>query len=124
MLWSIGLFVLVFVASLASIAALIQVLPTRYFVDDHPFWHGQAPLVRGLGLVAKNVLGLAIVGLGIVLSIPGIPGQGLLTILVGLVLLDIPGKRKLLLKLASQRKVLRAMNALRRKYGKPPLKVK
>ncbi len=121
MLWSIGLFVLVFVANLASITALILVLPKRYFVDDHPFWRGQPTVVRWLGLAGKNLLGLAIVGLGIVLSVPGIPGQGILTILVGLVLLDIPGKRRLVRKLAQRPWIQRSINGLRAWFGREPM---
>ena len=121
MLWNIGLFLLVFFASLASITALILVLPVRYFVDEHPFWYGQPPLVRWLGLLGKNLLGAAIVVLGVALSIPGIPGQGLLTILVGLVLLDIPGKRRLVRMLARRPFIQRSINGLRARFGKPPM---
>jgi hypothetical protein len=44
--------------------------------------------------VLRNVIGYALIALGIVLSIPFVPGQGLLTILVGLSLADWPGKRR------------------------------
>jgi hypothetical protein len=121
MLWSIAIFLLVFIASLASITGLVLVLPPRYFVDEHPFWHGRPPLVRWLGIIGKNALGLAIVVLGIVLSIPGIPGQGLLTILVGLVLLDIPGKRRLVQALARRPWIQRSINGLRSRFGREPM---
>ena len=58
---------------------------------------------------------------GIILSVPGVPGQGLLTMLVGLVLLDIPGKRRLELKLVSRPRVVRAINRLRKRFSRPPL---
>lgn len=121
MLWTVSVFVLVFIASLASITALLLVLPVRYFVDDRRFLHGQPPLVRWTGLALKNLLGLAIVALGIVLSIPGIPGQGALTILVGLVLLDIPGKRRLVRLLARRKWVQRSINGLRAQFGRPAM---
>jgi hypothetical protein len=121
MVWSIAIFLLVFVASLASITVLILVLPARYFVDEHPFWQGRPPLVRWLGMVGKNVLGLAIVVLGIPLSIPGVPGQGVLTILVGLVLLDIPGKRRLVRLLARRPWIQRSINGLRARFGREPM---
>jgi hypothetical protein len=41
----------------------------------------------------RNLLGLALVGLGALLSLPAVPGQGLLTIFAGLMLMDLPGKR-------------------------------
>jgi hypothetical protein len=118
MVSSIAILLLVFVASLASITALILVLPIRYFVDEHPFWQGRPPLVRWLGIVGKNVLGLAIVALGITLSIPGVPGQGVLTILVGLVLLDIPGKRRLVRRLVRRPWIQRSINGLRARFGR------
>ena len=121
MLWGIGLFLALFVASLASITALILFLPTRYFVEEHPFWQGRSRLVRWLGIVGKNLLGWAIVALGIALSIPGVPGQGALTILIGLVLLDFPGKRRLVRMLARKPWIQRSLNSLRRRFGRPPL---
>jgi hypothetical protein len=60
---------------------------------------------------------------GIVLAIPGVPGQGALTILVGVLLLDIPGKHKLLVRIVRRPRLLRLINRLRKRYGKPPLLV-
>jgi hypothetical protein len=121
MLWSIAVFLILFLGSLASITALILFLPTRYFLDDHPYWHDGPPLLRWLGLFAKNCVGLAIVILGVFLSIPGIPGQGLLTILVGLVLLDIPGKRRLVRMLVRRPWIRRSINGLRAQFGRKPV---
>jgi hypothetical protein len=56
-----------------------------------------------------------------VLSIPGVPGQGILTILLGIMLLDFPGKRKLEHKIVSRPKVLSTINKLRHRFGKPAL---
>ena len=69
----------------------------------------------------KNMLGVALVILGIIMSLPGVPGQGLLTILLGLMLLDLPGKRGWEQKLVKRPKVLQTINQLRGKFGKPPL---
>jgi hypothetical protein len=121
MLWTLAIFLLIFTASLASITAIILFLPVRYFVDERPFWPDAPPLVRWLGIIGKNLLGLALVALGIVLSIPGVPGQGLLTVLVGLVLLDIPGKRRLVLSLARRPWIQRSVNGLRARFGRPEM---
>ncbi|MCI0358248.1 MAG: hypothetical protein L0211_07180 [Planctomycetaceae bacterium] len=118
---SAAIFLLIFVASLASITALILFLPTRYFIDERPFWPDAPPLVRWLGIIGKNLLGLAIVALGIALSLPGVPGQGLLTVLVGLVLLDIPGKRRLVRMLARQPWMQRSISGLRARFGRPQM---
>ena len=49
------------------------------------------------------------------------PGQGVLTILIGLILMDIPGKRPLEAKLIKRPIILAAVNNCRAKYNKPPL---
>jgi hypothetical protein len=58
---------------------------------------------------------------GIILSLPGIPGQGVLTILLGIMLSDFPGKVRLERKIVSYPKVREALNLLRSRFGKPPL---
>jgi hypothetical protein len=58
---------------------------------------------------------------GIVLTLPGVPGQGMLTILLGLMLLDVPGKRRLERRIVGRRRILKAINRLRKRFGRPPL---
>jgi hypothetical protein len=117
------LFAVSLVVSLIVIAVLLVALPHTYFLDSHDrgLWIDQHPAVRWTGILAKNVLGIGIVLLGGALSLPGIPGQGLLTILIGLVLLDFPGKRHLERRILRLPRVLRRTNELRRRFGKPPL---
>ena len=100
-LWSGALivvgFVITFTLSLAVVGVLLVRLPATYFLDRHQrgLWIDQHPAVRWSGIVLKNVLGIGLIALGAVLSLPGVPGQGLLTILLGVMLLDFPGKRRL-----------------------------
>lgn len=120
---AVGLFVVTFVASLAITAWAIVRLPANYFHSEHAreFWTDQPAAVRWAGIVAKNVAGLLLVILGIILSLPGVPGQGLLTILLGVVLLDIPGKRPWEARLVRLPMVRNAIDSLRARYGKDPL---
>jgi hypothetical protein len=99
-------------------------LPPNYFRDDAPAapWP-RTPMLRGLWKVAKNVLGVALVALGLLLSLPGVPGQGILTILIGLILLDFPGKRGLERRLVTRPAVLRAINRLRARFNRPPMEL-
>jgi len=60
---------------------------------------------------------------GIALSIPGIPGQGVLTILAGLILMDFPGKRRLLLVALRRGPVRAVVDRLRARRGRPPLEI-
>ena len=69
----------------------------------------------------KNILGVLLIILGLLLSLPGVPGQGLLTILLGLIMIDIPGKRPIEAKIISRPTILAAANQLRAKYKKEPL---
>jgi len=117
------LFAVTFAGSLAIVSFILIKLPAGYFQDSHPrgFWLERHPAIRLLGLVGKNVVGVLLVALGILMSIPGIPGQGILTILLGIMLLDFPGKRRLEYKLVSRPRVFQTINRLRHRFGKPAL---
>ena len=78
---------------------------------------------RSLIASHRNVFGVFLILLGILLSLPGVPGQGVLTILLGLIMVDIPGKRPLEARIIKRPAVLSAINSLRAKYNKPPLEL-
>ena len=117
------IFIITFSVNLAIVSIILVKIPATYFKKNHSreFWKDSSPAVRLLGVVLKNALGVLLVALGIVLSLPGVPGQGLLTILIGIMLLDFPGRRKLETKLLSKPAILNTINKLRHKFGKPPL---
>jgi hypothetical protein len=126
-LWSGALFLVTFVVtfavSLAIVGTMLVRLPATYFLDRHErdLWIDQHPIVRWSGIILKNVSGIALIALGFLLSLPGIPGQGLLTILLGVMLLDFPGKRRLERRIIGMPRVLDRVNRLRARFGKPPL---
>jgi hypothetical protein len=66
-------------------------------------------------------LGILLVVLGGIMALPVIPGPGILMLVLGVILLDFPGKRRLEQWLVHRATVLNAMNRLRQRYGKPPL---
>jgi len=117
------LFLVTFGINLAIVSVILVKIPATYFRKNHSreFWKDSSPAIRLLGVVVKNALGVLLVALGIVLSLPGVPGQGILTILLGIMLLDFPGRRKLEHKLLSRPAVLNTINKLRQKFGKPAL---
>ena len=84
---------------------------------------GHHPILRVLGIAAKNLAGTVLILLGIIMALPGVPGQGFLTILIGLTLVDFPGKRKLERSLVRRKAVLGAVNQLRARFGRPDLEV-
>ena len=122
-IWGVVIFLITFTGSIALVSYLLVRLPVTYFQHSHPreFWTDRRRTTRWAGLVGKNILGLIFVALGIIMSVPGVPGQGILTILLGVMLLDFPGKRRLEYKLVSRPKVFRTINQLRERFGRPPL---
>jgi hypothetical protein len=122
-LLTVLLFLVTFTISLAIVSFIMVRIPADYFKPDNPreFWTDKHPAIRFLAVLAKNLLGVVLVALGILMSIPGVPGQGILTILLGIMLLDFPGKRELEHKLVSKPQVRNAIDKLRQRFGKPRL---
>ncbi|MSR52686.1 MAG: hypothetical protein EXS09_05285 [Gemmataceae bacterium] len=114
-----------FVVSIVSVGIVVVRLPRNYFAGDHspPMWADRHALVRWPLRILKNLLGVLLVAIGIVMSLPGVPGQGILTVLIGAMLLDFPGKRSFEKWLLRRRGVLNAINKLRSRYSKPPLEL-
>jgi hypothetical protein len=118
-LWALAT-LLMFALSLGLSVWLIVRMPADVFLRERVV----DPTPRGrLKRLARNTLGTLLIILGLVLSLPGVPGQGLLTVLLGLVLLDGRGKRKLELKLLQRPGLRRSINRLRQRYGREPLQL-
>lgn len=125
LLWWIGaVSALTFVATLFAVPWLILRIPDDYFLRRHHYvdrWKPTHPVWRAIFLAAKNLIGAVIVLAGIVMLV--FPGQGILTIVVGLLFVDFPGKYTIELWLARRPPVLRAINWMRQKSHRPPLKM-
>ena len=99
---------------------MITRLPADYFVEGHRPRPLSRHLILHLILMAlKNLIGLAFVILGLLLLL--LPGQGLLTMIIGLTVMNYPGKFALERWLVMRPRVLPALNWLRKRYGEPPL---
>lgn len=122
-LMGVGLFLVTFAANLTLVSIILVKIPADYFKASrsHTFLEGHSPIVRVLAIIGKNLAGVLLVVLGILLSLPGVPGQGVLTILLGIMLLDFPGRRGFERWIVSHPKVFKAINNLRHRFGKPPL---
>ena len=119
----VGVFLFSLAISFAAIAIVMVKIPANYFSSHYvqDFLPGSPWIVRWGAVVAKNLFGVFLVALGIILSLPGVPGQGILTILLGIIMLDIPGKRPLEARIIQRPSVLSAINNLRAKFNKSPL---
>ncbi|WP_437590510.1 hypothetical protein [Sorangium sp. So ce1000] len=121
----VGVAVVSFVAGMALVVVVLVRLPEDYlereeeplFLADRPAW------VRASARFGKNLLGVVAVALGVVLSLPGVPGPGALVILIGVMLLDIPGKRHLERRLLGAPRVRSVADRVRARFGRPPLRV-
>jgi hypothetical protein len=116
--------VLMFVGSLIAVPWLVVRIPVDYFIHRRHFvdrWRSRHPLVRIALLTTKNLCGLVLLLAGIAMLV--LPGQGILTIVIGLTFLDFPGKFALEQQLARQPPVIGAMNWMRAKAGRPPLEM-
>ena len=116
------IFIVSFVATTGITVWCVVKLPANYFVNNGQRKSDQRVSASDwFRFLLRNLLAVALVGLGIILSLPGIPGQGVLTILLGVMISDFPGKERLERKIVSYPKVLEALNRLRERFGKPPL---
>ena len=99
---------------------LIVVLPADFYAERnsrHVF--EDRPLLRMVFLLVKNALGALLFVAGVLMIF--LPGQGILTVLAGLALLNFPGKRKLEMRFLHLPKVLSSINWVRIKAGRNPL---
>ena len=107
-----------FAGTLVAVPVIICRLPSDLYTRRRVRRTLPAGLRPAVSLV-RNLAGLAIVAAGIVMLV--LPGQGLLSIVIGLVLVDFPGKARLERRLLGDPRVFAAMNAIRRRFGRPPL---
>lgn len=111
------------VGSLLLVAALLPVvivrLPADYFVRVHHIGEGPRSWLDWLWHITKNVIGGIFVVAGIAMLV--LPGQGLLTILIGILMMDFPGKLELERKLICRPRILKIVNRMRQKHGREPL---
>lgn len=114
--------IITFVSTLIVVPKLVVRIPSDYFSHrerNRMTCYDQHSVVQGILLVGKNILGYIFIMVGIVMLF--IPGQGMLTIVVGIMLLNFPGKYRLERWLVIRRPVLRSINWLRRRSNRDPL---
>ena len=137
------IFLTILITTVASIVYFIVIsyiitqLDTRYFIrknkvlkDFRTVKSTEAnvditsrltPINSGLNFVtniAKIIFGLVLFICGLAMLV--LPGQGLITMLIGLSLIPFPGKHKLENKLLARKSVRSSLNWIRIKAKKPP----
>lgn len=122
--WIGSLSLVTLIISAIAVPVIIRRLPSDYFLensegaeairDEHPF-------LRILFLIFKNLIGGILVIGGIIMLVT--PGQGLLTMVIGLLLMDFPGKRRLEILLVCFGPLNKAVNWIRRRANQPPFEL-
>jgi hypothetical protein len=118
-----ALSVVFFIGSLIAIPFILVRLPTDFFDTRVPrrWMENHHPVLRLFGHLVKNIIGAIFLFVGFLMLF--LPGQGILTMLIGVTMLDFPGKRKLEARMIGQPAVLNTINNMRQKFGKPPLTI-
>lgn len=69
--------------------------------------------------IVQNIAGWVLIAAGVAMMV--LPGPGLIVLLLGVMLADFPGKKRVREWVMSRKKVMDGVNRLRKKYGRPPL---
>jgi ABC-type multidrug transport system fused ATPase/permease subunit len=104
------------VVMILSTPWLVGKIPSDYFTNEIYDKNQDSFLV----LLFKNILGVILLFLGFIMLFT--PGQGIITVLIALMIMQFPGKRKLEKKIIANKNVLKILNWLRSKNNKEPLK--
>ena len=121
-LWLATISLFVFIFSLISIKWLVGLIPTNYFIKKNMVKSKKSySFIWLISVIVKNLIGYTLILGGLLMLV--LPGQGLFTILMGLVLSNYPGKYNIERRFISIPSVLKTVNWLRKKSNKPPLEI-
>ena len=111
---------IIFIVSLLSIGWLVSLIPSDYFINrKESKFKLNYPVTWIVYTIIKNIFGYILILGGILMLI--LPGQGLLTIFIGLMLSNYPGKYSIEKRIIATPKILKSINWLRKKSNEPPL---
>ena len=105
---SLGVAVLGFVGGLLFVA----MMPADTLTPKHRPRH---PMLR----IARGVIGWVLVVAGSVMLV--VPGPGLVVLVIGAMLAEFPGRRRLQRWVLSREHIIRPVNRLRRRFGREPV---
>jgi len=119
----VGVFLVSLLVNAVIVGIVIVTIPANYFSSHYQqdFLPNSSWLARWGISIMKNIAGAILLILGIAMLIG--PGQGILSILSGLIMLDIPGKRPIEARIIKRPAILAAANNLRSRYNKEPLEM-
>lgn len=122
--WLVALSFVMFIGTLLVIPWLAVRIPADYFARSRrsePAFLVDRPTLRALLRAVANVMGAIFVLAGTLMLL--LPGQGILTIVIGLLLMNFPGKYRLERWLIAQPRLRSVIDRMRRRAGREPLQV-
>jgi len=123
LVWMTVVSIIMFVGTLAAVPWLVVRIPPDYFTHkrrrEEKLWDHRHPVIRAVLLTGKNLTGYILIAAGIAMLV--LPGQGLLTILIGIIFIDMPGKYRLEKWVVTRPPVLHSVNWFRKRANHPPL---
>ena len=100
----------------------MALIPSNYFINqNNSKFRSNYPMLWLISVIIKNLIGYTLIIGGMLMLV--LPGQGLFTILIGLMLSNYPGKFYIEKKFIAIPSILKTINWLRKKSNKPPLKI-
>lgn len=124
-IWVSSISFITFVGTLAAIPFIIIRLPSDYFIKDQNLARrccANRPVLKTLLVILKNVLGIIFMIMGFIMLF--IPGQGILTMLIGYSLLDFVNMRGPVYKIVKRPSVYQFINRIRVKNDKEPIELR
>ncbi len=124
LLWLSALSAVMFLGTLVALPFVVLRLPDDFFVREcQPYGRAGKPRHKSLvTLLIRNIVGWLMVAAGFLMLF--LPGQGILTMVFGLALIQFPGKRRFyrwIFQKVNTRPLFEKMNRLRRRFDRPPL---
>jgi hypothetical protein len=120
--WLGTLSFVIFIFSLLTIKWLVALIPSDYFIQkNNSEFRSNYPIFWLISIIIKNLIGYTLIIGGILMLV--LPGQGLFTIFIGLMLSNYPGKFYIERKFIAIPSVLKTINWLRKKSNTPPIRI-
>ncbi|MBI5896062.1 MAG: hypothetical protein HZB24_08690 [Desulfobacterales bacterium] len=117
----IALSVLFWIGTLIVVAMVVVRLPADYLTnaESGSLRDRIPPAWRYPYIIAKNIFGAIFIAAGLAMLV--LPGQGILTLVLGIGLISFPGKHRLIQRVLGQRRILAILNRWRARAHRPPL---
>ena len=122
LVWLGTLSLIIFIFSLLTIKWLVALIPSDYFIKkNNSKFRSDYPIFWLTSIIIKNLVGYTLIVGGILMLV--LPGQGLFTIFIGLMLSNYPGKFYIERKFIAIPSVLKTINWLRKKSNTPSIRI-